>query len=74
MKDLKYGRVLLEGKTDTPGDEPCFVLRGQDALAHEIVLEYAKRAAASGASEAFVRSVKSAAMELAAWPVKKLPD
>lgn len=73
MKDLKYGRVLLDNK-DTPGDEPCFVLRGQDVHASATVRYYALLCSNAGAPVDHVKAIARAAAELDAWPVKKTPD
>jgi len=77
MIDRKYGRVTLEKRPDASGDEPCFVLRGQDLLAPIAVRYYADLVEAAlplGGKNA-AESIRDCADQMAAWKVvKKLPD
>lgn len=59
------------------GDEPIFVLRAQDKLAPEIVLQWADQAARSGASPDKIREAIKLADEMIEWQGKnncKIPD
>lgn len=59
------------------GDEPLFVLRAQDALAPEIVREWAYRARAAGVNESKVAEARACADEMEDWQIehtKKVPD
>lgn len=67
----KHNNGFLERIKD---DEPMFVLRAQDKLAHHFVRQWAAVAKSKGLSEErYSESMRCAdAMEL--YPVKKLPD
>jgi hypothetical protein len=55
-------------------DEPVFVLRGRDALAPEIVRDWANRAEANGASADKVDEARALADKMHAWPARRMPD
>jgi hypothetical protein len=57
-----------------PGDEPVFLLRGQDVNAEETVRFWAHLARESGADEETVRSALAQADRMRDWPRKKVPD
>lgn len=58
-----------------PPDEPVFVLRAQDVLAHETVEFWASQAEATGeVRSGKIAGARDCAAEMAAWPIKKLPD
>lgn len=60
------------GKADP--EEPVFILRGQDALAADLVDEWAKRAQAAGCGMAKVMEAMNLANQMRNWPVHKMPD
>lgn len=55
-------------------DEPIFVLRAQDMLAPELVLEWALRAACHGCSPEKVAEAEACANAMQQWPTRKYPD
>lgn len=55
-------------------DEPIFVLRAQDALAAELVREWARRAAVHGCPAAKLCEAYDLADAMERWPQKKYPD
>lgn len=52
-----------------PADEPIFVLRAQDMVAFETVLDWIARARAAGASEAKITEAIEFAKQFEEWPV-----
>lgn len=74
MKTGKREYNLIGTSEDPiPENEPCFILRGQDELAHISVRMYAVLAEARGLW-AVARSARAAAEEMEKWPKKKRPD
>jgi hypothetical protein len=59
---------------DLPADEPFFTLRAQDALAADIVLEWADRAEANSAPAKKVEAARDCAQRMRAWHTQKIPD
>jgi hypothetical protein len=57
-----------------PGDEPIFILRAQDKLAHHFVRQWVAVASAKGLSQERANEALVCAAEMEAWPVKKLLD
>jgi len=57
-----------------PKDEPVFLLRGQDAVAANVVRFWAAAAATAGASPEIVAAARKHADLMEAWPTKKIPD
>ena len=58
-------------------NEPLFVLRAQDALAPEIVREWAYRAKAAGTPDEKIAEARACADEMEDWQIehrKKVPD
>lgn len=58
-------------------EEPLFVLRAQDKLAPEIVMEWAHRALAAGTPIAKVEEARRCAQEMEEWQIAneaKVPD
>jgi hypothetical protein len=51
--DSKYGKITVEKEPDTPfgDDEPLFLLRGNDLLAKDVLLEYLNLAEAECSDE-----------------------
>lgn len=71
--DKKYGRIDIP-KIDA--DEPVFILRAKDIVAHAAILDYAERCGLHGSPPAHVQAVIDAAKAFAEWPNenKKIPD
>jgi len=56
-------------------DEPVFILRGQDALAEDLVREWAARFAAHrGQDHRKTQEALYLADQMAKWPTRKFPD
>lgn len=72
--DEKYGQITLELKPDAPEDEPFFVLRGQDELAHKAVRLYASLYLNATSNMEGCKRIMKQADAMKKWPVKKLPD
>lgn len=72
--DVKYGEVTTE-YGDIPDDEPVFVLRAQDVLAHETLLHYHEQSGRAGCKADFRDDVLQALVNFERWQgVRKLPD
>ncbi len=77
----KYRKITLEKRNgevvtfdfDDPGDEPVFLLRGQDQYASEAVSFYAESLKRDGRLDLALHASEHAA-EMEAWVVKKVPD
>lgn len=70
MFDKKYGYIDVPG---APKDEPCIVLRAQDAFAVAALKAYYM--AASGACEqTHLNLIQETVSRFIAWPIKKIPD
>jgi hypothetical protein len=76
----KAQKASIHTKNGTPflsrisGDEPIFILRAQDELAHHFVRQWVAVAVAKGRSQERANEALACAAEMEAWPVKKLPD
>ena len=76
----KYVRVTVEKADGTilvdekPGDEPLFVFRGQDALAHWALEAYANALRVAGVPAPFVRHIEEHIEAFQQWPNQKTPD
>jgi hypothetical protein len=55
-------------------DEPVFVLRAQDALAPDLVREWANRAEGYGCPAEKTAGARQLADQMEAWPNRKMPD
>lgn len=55
-------------------DEPYFVLRGQDALAADLVEKWAIQAGSAGCDSDKVREAHAVADEMRRWHTRKNPD
>jgi hypothetical protein len=55
-------------------NEPLFVMRAQDALAPELVREWANRAEANGCPAEKTAGARQLADQMEAWPNRKMPD
>lgn len=53
-----------------PEDEPVFLLRGQDPIAPQLLLEWCDRAKALGVSPHMINVVEEQAMDMADWQAK----
>jgi hypothetical protein len=56
------------------GDEPLFILRGQDKLAPTLVRIWCELAALHGASDAKLTEAYNCAYDMEAWQDRKFPD
>jgi hypothetical protein len=54
--------------------EPFFILRAQDCLAADLVLEWAKRAEGAGCPSDIVADARMQSRAMRQWPKKKIPD
>jgi hypothetical protein len=54
-------------------DEPVFVLRGQDALAGDLVRAWADKAKEHGAAPGKVREARALAAQMDKWKPRKFP-
>jgi hypothetical protein len=71
--------TIENGKIDTltfqvNAGEPVFILRGQDALAAELVLDWANRAKKAGAPEHKWREAFFIYRDMSNWKDRKIPD
>ncbi|MFC3453985.1 hypothetical protein [Amycolatopsis speibonae] len=64
--DTKYGRVTLENGT-IGEDEPVFVLRGQDALAPEVLAEYRRLCVVAGSPSKHLDGIDAATSAVVEW-------
>lgn len=72
--DAKYGEITTEYGA-IGEDEPVFVLRAQDVLAHETLVHYHKQAGRFGCTTHFRDDVLQAIVNFERWHgVRKLPD
>ena len=55
-------------------NEPVFILRGRDSLAHNVVLDWANAAEKHGVSEEKVCSAIAVSHEMMKWSSRRLPD
>lgn len=67
-----YDQRIQDTAGIIPADEPVFLIRGQDKIAHLAVEAYAVLAEAAGHHEAAV-SARSHAAWIKNWPTKKVP-
>ncbi len=76
----KYVRVTVEKADGTilvdekPGDEPLFVFRGQDELAHFALEAYADALMLAEAPGPFLTHIEEHLEDFRRWPNKKFPD
>jgi hypothetical protein len=54
--------------------EPCFTIRGQDALGADTVRNWADRAERAGVRPELVAEARRIADAMDAWPTHKVPD
>jgi hypothetical protein len=57
-----------------PDEEPVFLIRGQDEIAADVILDYAARARASGYPQNVVDAAVRQSWAMRQWPVKKKAD
>lgn len=55
-------------------EEPIFVLRAQDKLAHHLVRDWAERAKLNGCPQEKVEEALDCANQMEKWPNRKYPD
>jgi hypothetical protein len=55
-------------------NEPIWVLRAQDMLAADVVLEWIERARAAGVDSKKIKDAEKHLARIREWPTKKLPD
>jgi hypothetical protein len=63
--------------TEIPPDEPCFVIRAQDALAPNTIREYLEMAAAVNSPPEFLSEIERHLDRILGWQTehgRKLPD
>ena len=72
-----YTERIQDSANLIPEDEPVFLLRGQDALAPSILLDWASRLRALGGDPEMVDLVRIQAQRMIAWQNEhgcKIPD
>jgi hypothetical protein len=79
LNDFKFVVEVREGHKPLEPDEPCFVLRGQDKLAADAILNYAVTCREAGCSEEHLTQVHRALSRFDGWAadhsdLMKLPD
>lgn len=57
-----------------PGDEPVFLIRGQDAVSGDAVRAWADLAERAGSSSEIIEMARAHAAKMDEWPKKKTPD
>jgi hypothetical protein len=70
MIDLKYGKINVPG---APENEPCIVLRAQDAFSVGVLKTYYMFASCGGQS-IHAEIIRKTIDAFIAWPKKKVPD
>jgi len=79
MHDAKFTVEVREGHKPLEEDEPCFVLRAQDKLAADAILNYAALCRDAGCSEEHVTAINHSVSAFDTWAethpdLMKLPD
>lgn len=79
MHDAKFTVEVREGHKPLEEDEPCFVLRAQDKLAADAILNYAALCRDAGCSEEHVTAIHHSVSAFDTWAethpdLMKLPD
>lgn len=72
-----YNRRIQDSENIIPEDEPVFLLRGQDALAPSILLDWASRLRSLGGDPDMVDLVREQAHRMIFWQNEngvKVPD
>jgi hypothetical protein len=77
--DGKYGRVTFERTPHTPipDDEPVFILRAQDELAPDAIIEYAESCREAGSPQEHLSAIYEAHRKFLDWQQThdtKIPD
>ena len=68
----RLSEKLASGEVN--GNEPCFLLRGQDVFAPELVRFWARQLEHYGGSPALRQEAAVIAAAMERWPGRKLPD
>jgi hypothetical protein len=68
-----YARIQ-DPENKIPTEEPVFLMRGQDAIAAQVVRYYADLAATVGCDPELVKGTRAHADLMEQWQPKKLPD
>lgn len=71
---LDYNGRIVDSANIIPSDEPVFLIRGQDALAENIIMKYAKLLERAGGSNVMVKQIRDHAEKVRNWKVKKIAD
>ncbi len=75
MKHARADYAHIQDSTGRiPPDEPVFLLRGQDLLAHGLVRQWACLLRTNGGDPRLVDLALAQADAMEAWAIKKLPD
>lgn len=69
----KYIVTRRDG-TPIPEEEPVFVIRAQDKLAHEAITFYMELVGRYGCDPELIPNLAAHLKEVDAWPTKKWPD
>jgi hypothetical protein len=72
-----YDERIQDSKHLIPADEPVFLLRGQDALAPSLLLDWASRMRSLGGDPAMADLVRNQAQRMIIWQNEngvKIPD
>lgn len=72
-----YNRRIQDSENIIPADEPVFLLRGQDALAPSLVLDWASRMRSLGGDPNMADLARVQAQKMIAWQDEhgvKAPD
>jgi len=72
-----YNERIQDSKNIIPEDEPVFLLRGQDALAPTLLLDWASRLRSLGGDPNMADLARIQARKMLAWQAKhglKIPD
>ena len=68
----RLSEKLASGEVN--GNEPCFLLRGQDLLAPELVRNWGARLLVRGGPGVLRQEAQIVAAAMERWPGRKLPD
>lgn len=65
---------VLAALEKIPDDEPLFLVRGQDILSVQVVLQWIHSAMCAGVEGGKIQDAFLCAAAMAKWPSKKTPD
>lgn len=72
-----YNKRIQDSENKIPADEPVFLLRGQDALAPSLLLDWASRMRSLGGDPDMADLVRAQAQRMIIWQNEngvKIPD